>query len=150
MQGLMWDSVNSIPEPYLETLSPNDLRLVPEDGFEAASDGNQNEEEDPDPLAKTTNEVSPPRGTISRPKLRGILRKEGSSHASASSPATGKDAASKHQGNPSGARRAVKFQLPQGEGESAPPEVVEARPRRIVKIKSRAAVQYLRELEQKE
>jgi hypothetical protein len=149
MQGLVGDSVNSIPEPHLEALSPSDLQL-PEDDFEVTADGNQNQE-DPDPLAKTANEMAPPRGIVSRPKLRGILRKEGSSHASASSPTTGDDAASNpRQDNTSGARRNVKFQLPRGEGESVPPEVVEARPRRIIKIKSRAAVQYLRELEKKE
>jgi hypothetical protein len=39
--------------------------------------------------------------------------------------------------------------LPQDEGESGSPAVVEARPTRIIKIKSRAAVQHFRKLEKK-
>lgn len=62
----------------------------------------------------------------------------------------GEGAVGKRRGKASGPRRAVKFQLHEGEGDMAQPKVVEARPRHIIKIKSLAAVQCLRELKKKE
>lgn len=146
----MWDDLKPNPEPEAKTCSPSDLIKAPAND---TRDTQASAQQKPNDLANTTSAQSPPRGTFSRPKPRGILR-EGSSDqiegGSTDAKAQGKAAAkAPRRANPSSRRRTVKFQLPQDEAEPAPPETVQARPRFMVTIKSRAAARKWQELEQK-
>lgn len=146
----MWDCVNPNPEPDLETCPPSELTNTPtNDTRDAQASASQAR----DHLANTTSPLSPPRGIFSRPKLRGILRNGISGQDQASSKDTeaqGKASANApSRAKPSGRRRTVKFQLPQSEAESAPPETMQAHPRSMVTIKSHAAAEKWHELERR-
>lgn len=149
MQKFSWDYLDSVPRPALKPLTIDDLleeSIFAEEDDVGGTAANVQAEQDSGASAKTTSAIVPPPRIPPRPQLRGILRKRGSSPASSNSRAHSKDSASKQRRDgPNGDRRTVKFQLPQGEGESAPPRIVPARTRRIIKIKSRKAMKYWRE-----
>lgn len=146
----MWDCVNLNPEPDPETCPPSELTKTPtNDTRDAQASASQAR----DDRAKITNPQSPPRGIFSRPKLRGILRngvsgqnQEYSKDHEAQSKAS---ANTTSRAKPSGRRRTVKFQLPQSEAESAPPENMQAHSRSMVTIKSHAAAKKWHELERR-
>lgn len=146
----MWDSVNLHPEPDLETCPPSELTKAPKND---ARDSRASASQARDDLAKTKNAQSPPRGIFSRPKLHGILRNgvPGQNQANSKDPEaqTKASANAPSQAKPSGRRRTVKFQLPQSEGESAPPETMQAHPQSMVTIKSHAAAKKWHELERR-
>lgn len=153
MQNFTWDYLDSAPR--LKPLTIDDLlddSIFAEQDDVGGTAASAQAQQDQNAPAKITNAMVPPRGIPPpRPQLRGILRKEGSGPASRNSRAQSKSAASnQRQDGPNGDRRTVMFQLPQGEGESAPPTIVPARPRRIIKIKSREAMKYWRETQKKE
>lgn len=130
-------------EPDPETCSPADLTKIPAD---AVRDPQVIARQSYDTSRETSHAQSPPQETFSRPKPRGILQKGDASRAQ--SQPRGKAAANpKRRNTTGGPRRAVKFQLPQDEAESAPPETAQARPRFMVTIKSHAAARKWEELE---
>ncbi|KAG6353980.1 hypothetical protein INS49_004951 [Diaporthe citri] len=147
---LMWEWVGLSPEPDRKTCSPSELTKIPTND---TRDAQASAPQAPSGLEETTNAQSPPRGTFSRPKLRGILRKgspsrtqEGSTEPAAQAKAATDGARRVKTG---GTRRTVEFQMPQGEAESDPPEKTRSRPRLMVTIKSHAAARKWQELEQK-
>lgn len=120
-------------------------------------------QEDPDAPENTTIDRSLPLGLplpgLGMPPLRsqpnGVLRLDCSIHAPLSSPTTGMDGVGEQTpAGPNRPQRPNKPQMPPSasEADSEPPEVVEGPPKRkrIIKIRSRAAVLYLREINKRD
>ncbi|POS72686.1 hypothetical protein DHEL01_v208921 [Diaporthe helianthi] len=150
------------PGPDLGPLSFDDLSLMVVDEVrDALLDDSLPDQEDPVDLANTKISkrplplgMLPPRPGMAplRPQPHGVFHLNCSIHAPTSTPVTSMDGVSEpRQDNTGHTRCSNKSQPPQREANPAGvAEVVEARPKRIIKIKSRIAVLYLRELNKRE
>ncbi|KAJ0115771.1 hypothetical protein J7T55_010594 [Diaporthe amygdali] len=142
------DYLNVSPEPYDEPAESNSPTMMPSAGNR---DAQARVLQAHNAVQQTTSVLSPPRGIFSRPRIRNLPRKRSrSQHRGDRTEPENQDEVfmgAEPADIPKRPQSTVRFLVPQNDQASAPPKTVEARPRRMVTIRSHAAARMWRELE---